>query len=118
MLFDFDEFKRVAERVFPEECGYTLEEALTVFQYFFQKYEEFTGKPHPPIKENQIVRIALAMPYFDLQRKGEPAVDVFPEYYPDIINQYFQTPFQNCNYRINHFFSGRIRELRYCELLC
>lgn len=32
-----------------------------------------------------------------------------------MIDAYFETEFYDCNYRINHFFSGQIRELRFYE---
>ena len=117
MLFDFDKFKGITERIYPDG-GYSLEDALAVFRDYFARYEEFTGKPHPPIKAKQIVNLAYDMPYLELQDRGTSSyVPIDPEQYPDIIDQYFKTPFRNCDYNINHFFSGRIRELRYYELI-
>ena len=58
MLFDFDKFSRIAASVSPGGA-YSLEETLNVFRYFFEKYEEVRGEPHPPIRASQIVRIML-----------------------------------------------------------
>ena len=35
--------------------------------------------------------------------------------HPPMIDQHFQTRYRRCDYNINHFFSGRIRELRFYE---
>lgn len=111
MIFDFDKFKRIAASVYPDNAGYSFEDAMRVFRYFFERYEEMAGEAHPPIKSSQIVRICQDMPYIDQVR------DIPPDAYPVLIDKYFQTPYRNCNYRINHFFSGRIRELRFFEEL-
>ena len=56
MLFDFYKFADITASVFPGG-PYTLDEALGVFQYYFEQYEAYTGRPHPPICASQIVRI-------------------------------------------------------------
>lgn len=40
-----------------------------------------------------------------------------PTDYPYLIEAYFKTSFKDCDYNICHFFSGRIRELRFFETL-
>lgn len=118
MTFDFEKFRRAATAAYEEaDTSYTLEEALSVFTYFFHAYEAARGEPHPPIKKQQIIRIMEAMPYINQQDRGNGLVDIEAEDYPALIDAYFNTDFPNCNYRINHFFSGRIRELRYYEEL-
>jgi len=47
------------------------------------------------------------MPYLTAYTGGINVID--PLEYPDIIDEYFESDFKNCNYRINHFFSGKIR---------
>lgn len=116
MIFDFDKFAKITASVYPVS-PYTLEEALSVFRYFFTKYEKSTQRPHPPLKASQIVRIIQDMPYIDHPAQRGAYVDIKPEDYPELIDQYFKTPFRSCDYRINHFFSGRVRELRFFEKL-
>ena len=65
MLFDFEKFSSITARVFPGG-PYSLEDALDVFKYYFEKYE---------------------------------------------------ARYRHCDYNINHFFSGKIRELRFYEEL-
>ena len=108
MQFNFNRFARIVARGH-QGWPYTIEEALGVFRYFFAKYEEFFGEPHPPIKASQIERLVKAMPYMD------DAI-IEPDEYPEIIDRYFNTPFKNCDYRINHFFSGKIRGMRWYEM--
>lgn len=62
MLFDFEKFSDITATVFPGGA-YSLEDTLNVFRYYFKKYEEHTGRSHPPIKASQIVRICQDMPY-------------------------------------------------------
>ena len=114
MLFDFEKFSKIAASVFPDG-PYSLEDALGVFRCYFEQYEAHTGHPHPPIKASQIVRIIRKMPYWDEEDMGGNCCEIEPYQYPPIIEQYFETAFKGCDRNINHFFSGRIRELRYYE---
>lgn len=116
MVFDFEKFARITASVYPVS-PYTLEEALSVFHYYFEKYEEYTGRPHPPIKASQIVRICQDMPYIDQEDKRGYCADVSPDGYCAMIDRHFATKYRHCDYNINHFFSGRIRELRFYEEL-
>lgn len=114
MLFDFDKFADITASVFPGG-PYTLDEALGVFRYYFEQYEARTGRPHPPICASQIVRIVRDMPWIEQADRGSAYADIPPESYPPMIDQHFQTRYRRCDYNINHFFSGRIRELRFYE---
>ena len=116
MLFDFDKFSRIAASVYPGGA-YSLEETLNVFRYFFEKYEEVRGEPHPPIRASQIVRIMLDMPYEEQRDRWGSIVDMDPDCYTMLIDKYFQTPFKNCNYLITHNISGRIRAQTFFEEL-
>lgn len=116
MLFDFEKFSDITASVYPGGA-YSLEDALSVFRYYFKKYEEHTGRPHPPIKASQIVRICQDMPYIDRSGSGGRYADIEPEDYPVLIDKYFATRYRGCDRNINHFFSGRIRELKFYEEL-
>lgn len=111
LLFDFDKFKRITASVY-SESPYSLEDILSVFHYYFEKYEEYTGKAHSPIRANQIVHIIQVMPWADGEGRE---IDLEPFCYPVLIDKHFQTQYRHCDYNINHFFSGRIRELRFYE---
>ena len=99
------------------ESPYTLDDVLFVFKYYFDAYEQKTTEPHPPLKKPQIVRIIQNMPYYDSPPNAPGCADIDPESYPVLIDSYFRTPFINCNYRINHFFSGDVRTMRMYEEL-
>lgn len=119
MLFDFDRFTPIVAEVYSEiESPYSLDNVLGVFYFFFLAFELATATIHPGIKRQQIADIINAMPqiWVDKGGKHEVLIDIEPEYYPDMITRYFETYFPRCNYRINHFFSGRVRELRYYEV--
>lgn len=116
MLFDFEKFARIAASVFPGG-PYSLEETLKVFFFYFERYEAYTGEAHPPIKASQIVKLSRLMPYLYAEDIGLNCCEIEPYQYPDIIRRHFETRYRNCDYNINHFFSGTIRELRLCEAL-
>lgn len=116
MLFDFSKFSSLATAVYRNcEVPYNLENVLRIFYFYFFTYELWIGRPHPPIKATQIRRIIQEMPWIYPEEKGSRFADIDPEHYMDIIPQHFKTKYRNCDYNINHFFSGRVRELRFFE---
>lgn len=112
MIFDFDTFAQVTERIFVDNGPYTLDETLFVFRAYFVQYEVHTGHAHPPIKASQIAHIIDLMPYLEAEDIGAYCADISAVCYPDIITRHFKTQYRNCDWNINHFFSGRIRWLR------
>jgi hypothetical protein len=114
LTFDFEKFADITASVYPQSV-YSLQDALSVFRYYFEQYEKHMGKPHPPIRASQIVRICQDMPY--IFPDGEGIEDVTPDGYYAMIDKHFRTKYRRCDYNINHFFSGRIRELRFFEEL-
>lgn len=118
MLFDFDTFAGLAKQCY-EPGPYSLDEVLFVFKTYFSGYERKIGRPHPHIRMEQIKRIIRKMPYFDEEEarmlSGSGVPGIFPSFYKYIIIRHFETPYPACDYNVNHFFSGRIRELRFRE---
>ena len=114
LLFNFEKFAKVTASVYPQSV-YSLQDSLHVFGYYFEQYEKHIGKPHPPIRASQIVRICQDMPYIDQEDKGGYFEDVAPEDYRVLIDKHFATKYRHCDYNINHFFSGRIRLMRWLE---
>lgn len=115
MLFDFQRFSRIATSVYNQENPYTLDQCLEVLRCYFQTYEEYMGRPHPPIRREQTARIMREMPWSCEKNKDLSCGDIFPGTYKYIISLHFKTKYRNCDYNINHFFSGKIRELRLHE---
>lgn len=116
MIFDFDTFAQVTERVFVNNGPYTLDEALFVFRAYFEQYEAHTGHAHPPIKASQIAHIVDVMPYLEAEDIGAYSADIDAVHYPKIIKRHFETQYRCCDWNINHFFTGRIRWLRALEV--
>ena len=114
MIFDFDTFTQLVTKVY-SDGPYTMDQVLKVFKYYFSRYEIAMGHPHPNIRMEQIRRIIEAMPYVRAEDVGAYMADIEPEDYVTLINKHFATKYRNCDYNINHFFSGRIRELRFFE---
>lgn len=115
MLFDFDTFSQLVSKVY-EENPYTVDQVLWVFKYYFWCYEIKFKRPHPHIRMEQIRRIVQIMPYVHRDDIGNYVADIELEQYQEIIYQHFKTKYRNCDYNINHFFSGQIRELRLYEV--
>lgn len=85
------------------------------------------GHPHPPIRSEQIARIMQDIPFLERPSPEfvkwlketcnlDPASDIEPDEYPILIQLHFKTKYRRCDYNINHFFIGKIRELRLYEL--
>lgn len=118
MQFDFDRFARIAADVYPEtSTTFSMQDVLTVFRYFFGSYELHRGEVHPPIRRDQIKRLIEIMDAYDLDGiLGGNGISS-PDDYPALIDAYFRTWFPRCDYRINHFFSGKIRTMRMFETI-
>lgn len=115
MIFDFDKFGQIAASVYPQS-PYSFEESMSIFRCYFERYERHTGRAHPPIKASQIMRICQIMPSIDGVIRGSDYADIYAADYPALIDRHFVTKYRNCDYNICHFFSGRIRELRFYEV--
>ena len=115
---NFEAFAKSVERAYPlakernPDC-YSLDESMAVFSCYFEAYQQHIGQDHPPLKVRQIANIISTMD-FSIDEYYR-TIDYAPADYPALIEQYFKTRYRRCDYNINHFFSGRIRELRFYE---
>lgn len=116
MLFDFDRFQGFLRRAYAgAHTSYSLEEVSDVFLQYFTAYERKTGSAHPPIRTEQIKRIIEKMDSWDDEfGRTEYVLHCTYKY---IIPQHFKTKYRRCDFNVNHFFSGRIREMRYYDSL-
>ena len=112
--------KKAYDRMEDTVNRYSLEEYIAIFEHFFSRYAEKRGEDHPPIGCENIQRLMERMPYTgapDDSIGGRDMFDYTAEMYPAVIDQYFRTRFfPGCDYRIFHFMSGNVRELRVCEI--
>jgi len=117
-FIDFKLFTALCTKAYNNIDGsfYSLKDVLWVFGLFFDEYESYMGKPHPPIRTEQIEKIIRVMPL--LETSLEEYTIIEPGEYATLIDSYFNTAFECCDYRINHFFSGDIRLMRYYEEQC
>lgn len=125
---DYDDFfKAIASKQYCIVCqefadkGSTyplpFDDVLDVFITFFEGYKDHFHEEHPHVKGEQVRKIIRRIPWLDDTHDTFSDIDLDADAYAVIIPKYFATPFRNCNYRINHFFSGQVRALRYFELL-
>lgn len=104
-----DDFENKLEKAYASsDCPFSYEEVLYVFRHYFERYKQFWGIDHPPIKTDKLVSLLNDMSGGGL---------FTTEDYPPMIDRYFETKFKNCDRSIIHFFSGKIRELRYYETI-
>lgn len=118
---DFEIFRNVATRAYEDipdkKKVFTLEQNLSIFEYFFKAYAARLGMEHIPIGKDNARRLMEKLPYIDEKDAELGYFDIDPETYPYLVDQYFSTKFfPGCNYRINHFMSAKIRELRLYEV--
>ena len=82
MIFNFEKFSKVVNIVYPGG-SYSLSEVLGIFYYYFSAFERYMGKPHPPIRAEQIERIIEDMPFFEMEVTfGQFAYDQIVELQP------------------------------------
>ena len=115
MLFEFERFTAAAKMAY-RRCGgsaYSIEDVLHVFKYYFETYEMVFDAAHPMINISQIAGIIREMPYLNDGSSAE--FDVSVNEYELMIDQHFITRYRDCDYNINHFFSGKIRYMRFFE---
>lgn len=121
MLFDFDRFTITAKLAYRRIGGsrFSLEDVLGIFRYYFETYELVFGEAHPMISLNQAASIIEKMPYMldESEFGGLSGDELDPEQYPTLIDQHFATNYKNCDFNINHFFSGFIRNYRFFETM-
>ena len=119
MAFNFNTFSAFARMAYDELAysPYSFEDVLKVFHEYFWKYKHFRKTDHPIIKSEQINHIIKIMPYFDDSPSDydDDEIDIEPQEYRAMIQRHFETQYKNCDYNINHFFSGKIRRLRFYE---
>lgn len=124
MKMDKKKFRQIAKKAYDRMEDtvnrYSLEEYIAIFEHFFSRYAEKRGEDHPPIGCENIQRIMERMPYMgapDESIGGRDMFDYTADMYPAMIDQYFRTRFfPGCDYRIFHFMSGNVRELRVYEI--
>ena len=115
MIFNFEKFKRIAVKAYRRVDNpiFDLEEVLIIFGWYFYRYEQMRREPHPPIRTEQVERLIEEMPY--CEGVSGDLLELYPEDYAAMIDQYFKTRYRNCDYNINHFFSGQIRSIKFYE---
>lgn len=93
---------------------YTTAELAEVFDMYFRKFRNFTGREHPELKREQLYALAVMAPYYsastsDPRLMSGEACEILPEQYSRIMDNYFASKYKGCNYHIHHFFAGQIR---------
>ena len=115
MIFDFGTFSKTIIQAYDESiCNYDLEDVIAIFRYYFESYESYFKTPHPFINFHQVLKIMNLMDEVeDDELNRSHCID--PGEYVDMIDKYFCTVYKNCDYNINHFFSGKIRLIKLYE---
>lgn len=83
---------------------------LEIITYYYEAYMRTFHKEHPRLSSNAMESVISALYH------GSEMVDEFhPETYEAMIEQYFQTQYNNCDYNICHFMTEGIRNNRFYE---
>lgn len=96
------------------DTPYTGEEIAQVFNTFFRKFRQYTGREHPEMSKEQMKSIAIKMPVYSPYTQNEEiragrACEILPEQYSRIMDNYFNSRYRECNYHMHHFMAGAIR---------
>ena len=104
---DFKIFEKQLIKTYSlSDCKFALDDCKMIFLEYFKEYQVFTGKEHPPLRTSKLIELLNVI-------DGDGLFE--PTDYPYLIESYFNTAFKGCDYNICHFFSGRVRELRFFE---
>lgn len=100
-------FERQLHKAYNESnCQFSFDECFTVFKMFFETYKSYTGHDHPPLRTLRLIELLNSI-------DNDGLFDA--ECYPILIESYFSTYFPNSDRNVCHFFSGKVRELRFYE---
>ena len=92
---------------YAEEC------IVTDILYFYRKFHENRGEYHPLLKMCQMRDVIQS-----IYEGTEVVTDYSPEVYVPMIDDYFATNFtERCDYHINHFVSGSVRDMRWYDTM-
>lgn len=80
---------------------------MKMIKHFFDYYKQYMGEQHPAINKNQREFV-----YIQLDKWFEGDAELFET----VVEQYFTTKFEDCDYRINHFVQDKILENRLFEV--
>lgn len=111
----FEQFENMCSLIYKtvKTDKFSFDDCMKVFRLYFAAYRGFTGEGHPIPRYKQIATIMEKMPFAD----EEGSIPLEPEDYEVLIPAYFMIPFPNSDRNISHFFSGKIRENRFFEIL-
>lgn len=111
-----DRMTKIATRNLADsgEAVFDVEDATSIFRHYLSTYKLTMGYAHPPVSLRQVTDYCAKLPYIPNPETGE-AIEITPDYYIHMIDQYFCVDFPDCNYNMQHFFSGNIRYYRYLE---
>lgn len=99
---------------FLDEYDFQSEDIETILNAYYRSYEHRFGENHPKLKREQLKRIYDQISEF-LAEMDWVGVEVEQAY--ELVEKYFETPFANCDYKLNHFASVEILKNRYYETL-
>lgn len=104
--------KRQIQKICDTEHEGNTEYCFDILKYYFERYKSNTGREHPRISSTNMSSIIDVLCYgtelYEPNDSGE---------WKTLIDKYFDTPFQNCDYHINHFVSPEIINNRFYEEL-
>ena len=104
--------KGQVQKICDEYHSGSQEYCFDILSYYLKKYETNTGQNHPCIKSDNLKRI------IDVLCEGTELFEpTDSEQWKTLIDNYFDTPFENCDYRINHFLSNGGINYRFYEEL-
>lgn len=91
-------------------------DVVNVVIYYFQKYFQERNEDHPRLNNACMEKVIDALVYGTESGITEGIAECGVDHYIEMINRYFDTNFNDCNYNILHFISDNIRDNRTYEV--
>jgi hypothetical protein len=82
-----------------------------IFLYYLDRYRKVTGKEHPPLKDNQYLKVRTAFEQFATDHGLTDTSNFYP-----LIDQHFSRKIKS-DWNVNHFASGKIMEMAWLKLI-
>lgn len=89
---------------------------VPVIKHFLMRYNEIIGEDHPIGNMQSWESVLDTLPYVDDVSYTNRTFDISEEANCDMIDQYFNTKFTNCDYHIWHYCSLRVKLNRMYEV--
>lgn len=96
--------------------AFTSDDKKEIVKYYMCTYENYMGKPHPKLNPSQWQRVDEGLDGCIDRDNDNEFTDMAVYEWKAIIDQHFNTEYENCDYNILHFISEGVKLRRMYEV--